>query len=783
MEIWNSSEGSFKTEEGEMKEYRIIGKRVPRLDAREKVTGRAKYSGDIALPRMICGKVLRSPYPHARIVHIDTSKAERMPGVKAVVTRKDVPQGKETRQPHTVSKGVEAVDKVQYVGDEVAAVAAIDEALAEEALDLIEVEYEELPAVFDPEEAMRPGAPQIYDDAENNIVIDEVIERGDVEKGFREADVVVEETFTTQPVVHSHLEPIPSVASWDANGKLTVWVGSMWPFGVRLELAYTLGLPLSKVRVINCFVGGAHGNRIRMSRSTVFAAVLARKAERPVKIVNTREEEYVVGPHRMRTKMQWKLGAKKDGTITAEHVKVIGDGGARASAICQGIMIALALRSDAIYRFTNVKWELRAAWTNKTPTANFRGFGSAQPTFARESMMDILAEKLGMDTAELKLKNAIRTGDVTVHGWPINSGGLTDCIKKTTESAGWKEKRANKIFGRGIGIASMIHETDWRRTEDFLGSTALVKILPDGTINVMTGEAEYGQGGDTACGMVAAEELGVPLDHVEVTRVDTDISPYGVGPWGSRLLYFETAATRLAALDAKRQLFEIASKMLKAKVEDLEIGERKITVAGSPERTVSIAEVALIATCAKGGSTIIGKGTAVCDSEAYSKATKYYGRSVLAPYFDTVVAEVEVNTETGEVKVLSLTLALDCGKVINRMSLEGQVQGATAMGIGNTFLEERIIREGRVVNTSFADYKIPSALDLPPLEITFVESMEPSNPYGAKGGGENAGIDATAPAIANAIYDAIGIRIKDLPITPERILNALEEKRRRSERL
>ncbi len=761
-----------------MKEYRIIGKRVPRLDAKELVTGKAKYSGDIVLPMMLQGKILRSPYPHARILHIDTSKAERMPGVKAVVTRRDVPQRKRLHWYIRPGKEIEDGDKVRCIGDEVAGVAAVDETLAEEALGLIGVEYEELPAVFDPEEAMKPGAPQIYDDVKNNIVIDEIIERGDVEKGFKEADVIVEESFTTQPVVHSHLETIPTVASWDASGKLTIWIGSMWPAGERADLADTLDIPLSKVRVINCFVGGAFGNRARLSQQTVFAAVLARQAGRPVKIVNTREEEYMTGPYRMGVKFQWKLGARRDGTITAEHVKAIADAGVRTQAVCRGIMIGMTLRSNALYRYNNVRWELKAAWTNKTRTTMFRGFGTAQPTFARESMMDILAKKLGMDTAGLKLKNAIRTGDVTVHGWQINSGGLSDCIKKTTESAGWKEKRTKKIPGRGIGIASIAHETEWRSGEGFLGCTAFVRILPDGRVNVMTGEAEYGQGGDTACGMVVAEELGIPLDWVEVTRIDTDISPYGVGPWGSRLLYFETAATRLAALDAKRQLFEIASRMLPAKVEDLEIGDEKVKIIGSSGRAVSIAEVAQAATYARGGAFITGKGTVDSDAESFTKATKYYGRSALATYFDTAVAEVQVDTETGEIKVLNLTVASDCGKAINLLSLEGQIQGATAMGIGSAFFEERITQEGRMLNSTLTSYQVPTALDIPSIKMLLVESMEPSNPYGAKGAGESTGIDSTAPAIANAIFDAIGVRIKSLPITPEKILKALEGKRR-----
>ncbi len=759
-----------------MDKYSLIGKHNKRVDARQKVMGQAKYAADIVLPRMLYGKILRSSYAHARIASIDTSKAEKVSGVKGIITAKDVPHNNWGHSGRN-DEQVLAFDKVRYIGDEVAAVAAIDEDTAEEALDLISVEYQELPAVFDIEEAMKPDAPRIHEDLVSNIGCEQVLERGDIEKGFQEADVIVEDTFTTQGVVHSHIEPVACVASWDADGKLTLWQGGMWPSGIRLDLATVLNLPLSMIRVINCHVGGAHGNRIRIIWGYPIAAILSKKTGRPVKIIQTREEEFITTRYRPVCKLWMKLGAKKDGTLTAEHVKWLRDNGAYAYH-GRNVQLHGARKSDSTYHFQNVKWELQVVHTNNATTGNFRSHGFLQPTFVRETMMDELAEKLGIDLGELKLKNAVKTGDITMHGARANSCGFSECIQKTVKMTGWKEKSERKQFGRGIGMASMAAMSDGRVFPGITGATVFVKILEDGKIVVTGSEAEYGQGGDTACAIVAATELGVPIDRVEVIPLDTDISPFGLGPFGDgRLCITETSATYLACQDAKKQLFEKASPMLGAKIEQLEIGGGRISVAGSPEKYVSVADVARAYIFGSGTSAIIGKGTDVrpTDLSNFMDHQTHYGQNTSAFYFDNIIAEVEVDTATGEVTVLKLTLAVDCGRVVNLAALAGQIQGGRAFGFGQAFLEERVTDRGRVVNTSFADYKIPSALDMPPLEIVYVESMEPSNPYGAKGG-SFAGMHTIVPAITNAIYNAVGVRIKDLPITPEKLLRALEIK-------
>jgi len=764
-----------------MKEYSVIGKRFPRRDAKEKVTSQAQYVADIALPNMLYGKILRSPYPHARILNIDTSQAEKLPGVRAIVAGKDSPK--------THMFGIDVYDEpllawdgvVRFIGQEVAAVAATDRDIATEALDLIKVDYEELPAIFDPEEAMKPGAPQIHPelpDVKNNIGFEVTIERGDIEQGFKEADVIVEDKFVVAPVTHCYMEPDACLTSYDTSGRLTVWVGTQWPSLMRDELSRTLQIPIGKVRVLQYHVGGAFGGRFTMYPLHFITALLSMKTGRPVRTVLTRTEEFTVTRHRSCVHTHMKLGAKKDGTITAIQTNVIVDNGAY-QYLARRMASHMCCRSDANYRFKNIKYNCKNVYTNKTGIGTFRSFGDVQMTFPRESMIDILAEKLGMDTAELKLKNCARTGDISPHGWHLNSVGVAECIEKATAMAGWKGKKAKKQPNRGIGIASTCHETDDRNRDGFFGSVTFIKILEDGRIQVITGEGEYGQGAHNACAMVAAEELGVPLENVDVLPHDTDISPWALGAVGSRVLSAAVTATRLAALDVKKQALEIASKMLKAKIEDLEMKDGKIYVASSPERWVALADVGHEAVHLRGGSMIIGKGVEERWGTEYTLRADHpthYGHSVSATYYDTVVAEVEVDTETGEVKVLKVIVADDCGKVIDLMQLDGQVQGATVMGLGAALMEERIIDQGQVVNANFLDYRVPLSTNVPPIEKIYVESNEPGFAYGCKGGGESPGIGSIIPAIANAVYDAVGVRIKSTPITREKVLRALAEK-------
>ncbi|MDP2932211.1 MAG: xanthine dehydrogenase family protein molybdopterin-binding subunit [Chloroflexota bacterium] len=763
-------------------EYTIIGKRFPRLDGREKVTGQAQYTADITLPNMLYGKILRSPYAHARILNIDTSRAEKLAGVKAIVSSKNTPK--------SYMFGIDIYDEpllawddiVRFAGQEVAGVAATDKDIAVEAIDLIKVDYEELPAVFDPAEAVKPGAPQVHPElpyVKNNIAFEVTMERGDIEQGFREADVVVEDSFSVAPVTQCYLEPDACLASYDASDRLTVWVGNMWPSLMRDELARTLQIPVSKVRVIQKYVGGAFGARFTMYPLHFIASLLSMKAGRPVKLVRSRTEEFTLPRYRPAVWNHFRLGARKDGTITAIQTEVVMDNGAyqylgrrQASHMC--------CRSDANYRFKNLKYHCINVYTNKAPPGTYRSFGDAEMTFGREQMMDILAEKLGMDTAELKLKNCARTGDISPHGWHLNSVGVAECIEKSTVAAGWKDKKAHKQPRRGIGIASTCHETDDRNRDGFYGSVSFVKILEDGRVQVITGEAEYGQGAHNAVAMVAAEELGVRPQDVEVPHHDTDYSPWALGAVGSRVMAAAVTATRLATLDARKQALDVAAAMLKAKPEELAMKDGKVYVASTPDRSVTMADIGHEALHRRGGSLIMGKGVEErWDTEYTLKAAHptHFGHSVSATYYDTTIAEVEVDTTTGEVKVLNVVVADDCGKVIDQQSIDGQVQGATVQGLGAALFEERILDEkGRIANANFLDYKVPLSVNVPPIEKIYVESNEPGFAYGCKGGGESPGIGSIMPAIANAIYDAIGVRIKSTPITREKVLQALAEK-------
>lgn len=776
--------------------YDVIGTNVTRLDARSKVTGKAKYVDDVLMPNMLYGKILRSPHAHARILSIDTSRAEHLPGVKAVLTSKNTPQ--------VYMFGIDVKDerllawdgKVRFVGQEVAAVAATDEAIAEEALELIKVEYEELPAVLNVDDAIKPGASQIHDEVlelkqdpdkfgpvevKNNIAWEIDYDRGDVEQGLREADIVVEDEFKYTNVVAAYMEPDGCVASYDiGSGKLTLWVSSQWPSQIRDMLSRNLKLPLRQIRVIQEAVGGAFGSKFTALQFHHIAALLSMKTGRPVKLIRTRTEDFMLVRSRGDMTIRMKLAAKKDGTLTAELTDILVDNGAYQYMMRRRSLHMLE-RNDALYRFKNVRHHFKNIYTNKKVAGTYRSFGDAQMSWARESLMDILAKQLNMDPAELRLKNATQTGDVTPQGWFIRSCGLTDCIKQVTEAANWKDKRINKQPRRGIGIGCMCHETDDRASDGFYGTVAHIKILEDGGIQVLIGEPEYGQGTHNAVAMVIAEELGIPMESIEVVPQDTDRVPWGWGALGSRILSQAVHATYLASQDAKKQILDIAAGMLKVKPENLEFKKGKAYVTSSPEISLSLAQIGNYAVHRLAGSMIIGKGIEERFETEYilkSSHPTHFGRGVDATYYDTTIAEVEVDTETGQVKVLKVVVADDCGKVIDRRQLEGQVDGATTQGIGAALWEGIIVDDkGRIINPNFDDYKVPLATNVPPIEKIFIESIDPGFAYGCKGGGESAGIGSVAPAIANAIYDAIGVRIKTPPISGEPVLSALADKR------
>ena len=758
----------------------IIGSSVVlRADAVQKVTGRAVYGPDLKVPGMLYGKVLRSPLPHARILNVDTSKAESLPGVKAVVTGKDL----------IVRYGViiqdqpcYCFDKVRYIGDPVAGVAAVDLDTAEEALKLIKVDYEELPPVFDPLEAMESDAPLVHEDlgtywhgpaffpmAGTNICNHFKLRRGDVDEGFQQSDFIVEDTFTTPMIQHCNLEPHVSMAKFEPSGQVTIWSNTQHPYTVRREVARFLNLPINRVRVIVTRVGGGFGGKV-MLKVEPLCLVLAMKVKnfRPVKIALTREEEFhATSTVRHPTITTIKAGVRKDGTLMAWKIKIILDTGAYAD-VGPIVTRSVGMSATGPYKIPHVWGDACCVYTNKPIAGAFRGLGVPQLLWAVDSMMDMLAEGIGMDPVEFRLKNALEEGDISATGQILHSVGIKECIRKAAEGIEWG-KKTGKYRGKGMG-------TLYKMTQTPSSSAAFVKLSEDGSVEVLSSTVDMGQGSNTVLAQIAAEELGVDVKNVRVISPDTDATPFDHGTASSRSTFHMGNAVKEAAADARRQLFEVAAEQLEVKLEDLEAKGGFLFVKGSTGKGTPISAIRMGITYGK-GKPIIGKGTfSVPDATPLDQETGQGAYPTVFWLYGAQAAEVEVDPSTGKVDVLRIVAAHDVGRVINPLNCEQQIEGALVTGVGITLLEELIVREGKPVNTNFRDYRIPTSLDAPEVTSIFVEAAHKDGPYGAKGVGEPA-LAPTAPAIGNAVYNAIGVRIKDLPITPEKILNALKEKR------
>ncbi|MDP2646474.1 MAG: molybdopterin-dependent oxidoreductase [Desulfobacterales bacterium] len=765
------------------KEYSVVGKSLPRVDAAVKATGQAKYTEDIALPQMLYGKILRSPYHHARIVNIDTSQAEKLSGVEAIITGKDLVGVR-----YGMSDGLPpdeyplSIDKVRYQGDGVAAVVAIDEEVAEAALDLIRVDYEILPPIFDPEEALKEGAPQVHDGTIpspemvwdeaglgrkpapykvlNNTCATFIRAHGDAEKGFRESDYIREDRFIIPATAHCAIEPHAALASFDSSGSLQVWLSHMGYEVKRQWLAHTLGMPLNKVRVLKTYVGGAFGGKIYLFSYEFLAAFLSRLTGRPVRIALSREEVFLATPGDQRMTIELKTGVKKDGTLVAQHMKLINDAGAYRGSSLIALRLAYS-KTIPVYNIPNVKVEGVSVYTNKTPCGPKRGHGTAQVVFAIESQLDMIAEDLGVDAIELRLKNARKHGDTLPNGDRLASCGLRECIEKATRSAGWGGAHS-KQDNRGIGIGVCAAQSGVNVYPH--GSSAIVRINSDGSATLFTGAVETGQGSDTVMCQIVAEELGLSLGDIVLVSADSELCPADLGNFLMGGVFVTGEAVRLAAADAKRQLLEDASRAFEVRAEELETRNKAIYLKGSGERRASFSDVLSISQKERG--VITGKG--------YRKAGPEIGLGYTYAYvFTAAVAEVEVDKETGIVKLLKVTIAHDGGFALNPLNTEGQIDGQVIMGQGDLFFEEILLKDGQVVNPSFTDYVIPIALDATELKLIDVETVDPLGPFGAKQAGECAR-PPLFPAVANAVYNATGVRLKNFPITPDKILKALE---------
>ena len=745
----------------------VVGRDVPRTDATAKVTGAAQYVADMHLPGMLYAAVLRSPHPHARIVRMDTSAADAMPGVKAVVTGTDTAKRKwGAFRPDLYPL---AIGKVRYVGDEVAAVAAIDPETARAAVDRIVVEYEVLPAVLSMDEALKPGAPLVHDDAPGNVAHHFAFERGDVDAGFKAAEIVVEGTWESARQWHTALETIGCVAQW-VNGRVTMWCNTQTPFLARGRYATALGVPEGQVRVIQTEVGGGFGGKSGDDNASVICAILARKSGRPVKLIHTREEEFLATHPRMPIRYWVRLGFSRDGRVRAKETRMWADNGAYTGK-SQAILGAASVRHDALYKYPVVRGDSTLIYTNLVPTGAFRGFGNPSADWAVEQAWDLAAEKLGIDVVELLRMNAADPGDVSPHNHKITSCELKQCIDKAAQLIGWKEKRGERKPNRGLGIGCSVHVNGRRSFGDWDGSSAIVRVNEDGRATIITGEGEIGTGTLTVLRQIAAEELGLPYEDVDITRPDTDLQPHALGALASRLTYVAGNAVKRAAAAAHTQLMEAAAQLFKLPPTELTIINGQVGPRKGPETVFKpVGAVVRAHIYQPGGQPIIGVGT--WDNPSEFPDHSRYGNESGAYNFAAQAVEVEVDPDTGRVNVLEAAAVVDCGTVIHPAAAEGQVQGAVTQGIGLATTEYFDWYNGVPTDPQLKDYPIPSAAMMPKLHIAFADSYEPSGPFGAKGLGE-IGIDSIPAAIANAVADAVGVRIYELPITSEKIHRAL----------
>ncbi|MGO4392293.1 xanthine dehydrogenase family protein molybdopterin-binding subunit [Variovorax sp. M-6] len=764
-----------------MSEYATIGKPIPRIEGGEKVTGGSIYVDDISRPGMLHGAYLLSPYPHARIVKIDTTVALGLPGVRCVLTGADFPR---LYGAFVKDEDVLARHHVRYVGEPVAAVAAVDLATARRAIELIEVEYEELPALLTPEESLSEGAPAIHEEFPSywrrfkgplpvNVCAQTTLAEGDIELGFARAEVVVEATYETPAQVHCYMEPCGAVAEIDDAGRIVIWSPCQAVHRVQATTAEILGVSMSKVRVILTRVGGAFGGKTDTTVQPV-AAMMALRTRKPVKLVLSRTDDFMMMRTRHPAKIWMRTGALRDGTLVARQARLVLDGGAYAEDSSAVLGFAMMMARGP-YRIANVQVEGQVAYTNRLRAAGFRGYGNPQITFAGESQIDELASKLGMDALDLRLRNAMVTGDAGFGGQTAEACGLIECLERVRAASAWDQRQTlvptRPGRRRGIGIASVMH------TCAILSTSAIVRVLEDGTITLSVGAVDLGQGSDTALAQMCAEALQVPLERVNFAPPDTDGSPYNWATGGSRVTYMVGRAVAQAAYDARDKMFEHAGAMLECSACDLELRpEGRIGVLGVPGAEVSFQAVSQHAHWQVGGP-IHGTSTVMFEGTSFDpKRTTVSGNSlgnVGVFVFGAQAAEVEVDEVTGETRVLNFWAAHDVGRAINTGGVRGQITGGVAQGIGYALYEDLVFDDGRPANPTLMDYKVPGAHELPDIEAIIVENPEPSHPFGVRGVGEPP-IVGVAPAIANAIANACGARLRRLPMTPESVLDAMD---------
>ncbi|HEY6971289.1 MAG TPA: molybdopterin cofactor-binding domain-containing protein [Candidatus Angelobacter sp.] len=813
-----------------MSEFSVIGKRIALVDSAGKTTGQGKYTDDLSVPGMLIGKILHSPYPHAIIKKIDASRAEALDGVVAVVIGPDAPN-KYGILPVGHDETALAVDKVRYVGDNVACVVAISEAVAEQALELIEVEYEPLPAWFDPEDSMKAEKDWIHPQRPHNIEKDYHHVFGDPDKGFAEADYITENRYLANEVTHAAMEPHSTLASFDLDpqtgklGRLTVWSSTQVPYYLQHKLSIVLEMPMSQIRVIKPLVGGGFGGKSEVIPLEIIAAVAARKAKAPVKITYTREEVFWAHRGRPRTIIDLKTGVKKDGRITAVAARVVQDGGAYCSYGVVTILYSGALLG-ALYDIPNIRYDGYRVLTNKPACGAMRGHGTVNVRFAFESQLDEIAAALGVDPAVIRRRNLLKPPCITVNNLRVQSYGLPECIEKVIERSGWMQRKGKLPRGRGLGLGCSHYVSGAANSiirSDMPHSTVNIKIDRDGGVVVYTGASEIGQGSDTMVAQVVAEVLGITLTRIKIVAADTDLTPIDIGSYSSRVTFMNGNASLRAAEDVKKKIVAAAARKMNCAPEEVvmrndmvwkrgahapptdgmeaeQLLEKVDTPRGNvqevsgrvegqilrgslqqkrkeegPKDHMSFEEAVVSAIDFSGALT--GTGSYAPPKEARGGTFKGAGVGPSPAYsYAAQVAEVSVDEETGEVTVHKVWAAHDCGRALNPVSVEGQVIGSVWMGLGQALEEEMVWKDGLLMNPGLLEYRSPSAVESPEVEPIIVESVDPEGPFGAKEASEGS-LAATIPAIANAIYDAVGIRLREAPFTPERVLAALRAKK------
>jgi 4-hydroxybenzoyl-CoA reductase subunit alpha len=799
-----------------MSDHSVVGRPIAFVDAARKTTGSGHYTDDLSLPGMLAGKILHSPHAHARILHIDSSKAEEFEGVVAVLTGADYPTTYGIL-PIGHDESALAVDKVRYVGDNIACVVAVDEATAERALELIDVKYQPLPACFDPEQSMQATAELIHADKPRNIEKEYHHVFGDPDAALASADLVHEARYLANEVTHAAMEPHSTLAAFELDphtgepGRLTVWSSTQVPYYLQHKLSLVLDLHMSQIRVVKPLVGGGFGGKSEVNPLEIIAAAAARKAKAPVKITYTREEVFWVHRGRPRTIVDLKIGAKNDGRITAVAATVIQDGGAYCSYGPVTILYSGALL-HAIYDLQNVRFDGYRVLTNKPACGAMRGHGTVNVRFAFESALDEIAAKLKVDPAVLRTRNLLKTPVITANGLRVQSYGLPECIRQVLERSHWKLRKGKLGRGRGLGLACSHYVSGAAnpilRTE-MPQSTVEVKLERDGSIVVFTGASEIGQGSDTVIAQVVAEVLGCKLDRIKLVSADTDTTPVDLGSYSSRVTFMTGNAALRAAESVRNQLIAAAAGFFNCEIEEVLLGEETIYRRGA-ERTIELErlqrgriaaapfgasrgslelifgeekkklwmsfEEVVELTIAKCGAVrgvgwyspppdsrgAMFKGAGVGPSPAYSYAAQ--------------VAEVSVDEDTGHVVVHKVWAAHDCGRALNRLGVEGQIIGSVSMGLGQALQEEIVWKNGMAMNPGLLNYATPGAVESPMIEPIIVESIDPEGPFGAKEAGEGS-LAATIPAVSNAIFDAVGVRLHEAPFSPERVLAALRAQR------